>query len=184
MMYNLELLKQHLEANWGKSVNTTSQISDPLRKMPAGFSVLEFPPSEKHNFWIYSTLGMSTDYPVNLIELHIFSLRQDSTLVELLTVTASFHQNDAPLGLHHTVNFGRPWQGDSACSFGFISLPYLDGEDLEIFNFEDNQLHNLWLLPITESERIYKTENGWDELEQRSEDCKFDYLNSHRASCA
>lgn len=182
-MYNLELLKQHLETNWGKSADTKDQILDPLKKMSEGFSVLTFPPSEKHDFWIYSTLGMSTDNSANLIELHVFSNRQDLTLIELLTITASFHRNDAPLGLHHTVNFGRPWQDDSACSFGFISLPYMDGEDLEIFNFEGGHLHNLWLLPITESERDYKSENGWDELEQRFEDGGLDYLNPERASC-
>ena len=176
-------LKIALETNWGKSADTKDQILDPLKKMSEGFSVLTFPPSEEHDFWIYSTLGMSTDNSANLIELHVFSNRQDLTLIELLTITASFHRNDAPLGLHHTVNFGRPWQDDSACSFGFISLPYMDGEDLEIFNFEGGHLHNLWLLPITESERDYKSENGWDELEQRFEDDGLDYLNPERASC-
>ena len=50
--------------------------------------------------------------------------------------------------------------GDSAFNFNFISLPYLDDEDLELFNFEDGHLHNLWLLPITESKRNCKIENG------------------------
>ena len=183
-MYNLELLKQHLETNWGKSYDRKDQISDPLKKMSEAFSVLEFPPSEKHGFWIYSTLGMSTDNPTNLIELHIFSQKQDSTLIELLTITASFHRNNTPLDLNHTVNFGMPWQDDSACSLGFISLPYMDGEALEIFNFASGHLHNLWLLPITESERDYKIENGWDALEQRFDECELDYLNPKRHSCA
>ena len=183
-MYNLELLKQHLEANWGSSVDMKQQIPDSLGKMSEYFSVLEFLPSDKHNFWIYSTLGMSTDTPNNLIELHIFSSKQDLALVSLLTFAASFHKNDALLGLNHTVNFGIPWQDDSSCSFGFISLPYLDGEDIEIFNFEDGHLHNLWLIPITESEREYKIENGWGALEQRFEDCGMDYLNPQRPSCA
>lgn len=182
-MYSLELLKRHLETHWGKSTDKKDQIPDPLKKMLEDFSVLEFPPSKKHDFWIYSTLGMSTDNPDNLIELHVFSNKQDSTLIELLTITASFHRNNAPLGLHHTVNFGRPWQDDSMCSFGFISLPYMDGEDLEVFNFEGGHLHNLWLMPITEIERDYKIENGWDALEQRFEDCGLDYLNPHRTSC-
>lgn len=126
---------------------------------------------------------MSTDTPDALIELHVLSNKEDATLIELLTVTASFHRNDANLGLHHTVNFGRPWQDDSACSYGFISLPYLMGENLELFNFEGGYLRNLWLLPITERERNYKAENGWDALEQRFEDGKLDYLSPQRTSC-
>lgn len=182
-MYNLELLKQHLEANWGQSTDEKLRVPDPHGKMSVDFSVLEFPPSDKHGFWIYSTLGMSTDTPEKLIELHAFSQKQDAGLVELLTVTASFHRNNTSLGLHHTVNFGQPWQEGSACSFGFISLPYMDGEDLEIFNFKDKHLHNLWLLPITESEKNYKIENGWDALEQCFDDNGLDYLNPQRPSC-
>jgi hypothetical protein len=182
-MYNLELLKQHLESSWGSSV-AAAPIPDPHGKMDKDFSVLAFPPSEKTSCWIYSTLGMSTNTPDALIELHILSNKEDATLVELLTVTASFHRNSTNLGLHHTVNFGRPWQGGSGCSYGFISLPYLSGESLEFFNFEGGHLHNLWSLPITESERNYKIENGWDELELQFERCGLDYLNPQRPSCA
>lgn len=182
-MYNLELLKQHLETNWGPSNDEKLRIPDPHGKMGQDFSVLEFPPSEKADCWIYSTMGMSTDTPDSLIELHVLSSKQDAALIELLTITASFHRNDTSLDLHHSVNFGRPWQDDSLCSYGFISLPYLSGEALEIFNFEGGHLHNLWLLPITEGERDYKMENGWDALEQRFEDFGLDYLNPERASC-
>jgi hypothetical protein len=181
-MYNLELLKQHLESIWGSSI-TTNPIPDSHGKMGKDFSVLAFPPSEKTSCWVYSTLGMSTDTPEALIELHILSNKEDATLIELLTVAASFHRNDATLGLHHTVNFGRPWQDNSACSFGFISLPYMDGEALELFDFDGGHLHNLWLLPITERERDYKVENGWDALEQRFEDGGLDYINPERTSC-
>ncbi|MBH8559098.1 suppressor of fused domain protein [Hymenobacter negativus] len=101
-----------------------------------------------------------------------------------LTITASFHRNDTSLGLHQSVNFGKPWQDDSSCNHGFISLPYLFGEDLEIFNFDNRHLNNLWLLPITKSERDYKMEFGWDALEERFDDCGLDYLNPQRPACA
>jgi hypothetical protein len=151
--------------------------------MPAAFSILEFPPTAQHNFWIYSTLGMSVDNPDDLIELHVYSNCQDLTIVELLTATASFHRNHTALGLHHTVNFGRPWQLNSGCDYGFISLPYLDGEELELFYLEDSHIHNLWLLPITKRERDYKAEKGWECLEQLFEDQGLDYINPERPSC-
>lgn len=182
-MYDLALLKLHLEAHWGKSSREQLRIPDPHGKMPLAFSVLEFAPSETHDFWIYSTLGMSLDMPENLLELHIFSAKKDVTLVELLTVTASFHRNDSPLALHHSVFIGRPWQDNSLCDYAFISLPYLDGNGLEIFTCEDAHLHNFWLLPITEQERNFKIACGWDALEEKFEECSLNYLDPKRQSC-
>jgi hypothetical protein len=182
-MYSLNLLEQHLQKAWGPSSSIKYSIPDPHKKMPSAFQVLEFPPS-KHNFWIYSTVGMSLDMVDNIIELHVFSQIQDAALVELLTVTASFHRNNAALGLHHTVNFGQPWQKNSTCNFGFISLPYLDGEELELFDFPNGHLHNLWLLPITKSERDYKIANGWVALEEAFEAGELNYLDPYRTSFA
>jgi hypothetical protein len=183
-MYSIELLKQHLETQWGTDSTELKWPHDPHGKMLHSFRVLEFPPNERHSYWVYSTLGMSFDVEESLIELHLFSTKQDVALVELLTTAASFHRNDANLGLHHSVNFGRLWQDNSACSYGFISLPYLDGETLEMFDFADGHLHNLWLIPITESERDYKMEYGWDALEEKFEACGLDYLNPNREACA
>jgi hypothetical protein len=183
VMYRLDLLEQHLKKAWGPSSNKEYLIPDPHKKMPSAFQVLEFPPSPKHDFWIYSTVGMSIGMADNIIELHVFSQIQDTSLIELLTATASFHRNVTALGLHHSVNFGRPWQKNSTCSFGFISLPYLDGEELELFDFPNGHLHNLWLLPRTKRERDYKMANGWEALEEAFEDCELNYLDPYRISC-
>jgi hypothetical protein len=75
------------------------------------------------------------------------------------------------------------WQDESPCSYGFISLPYLDGEALELFEYEGKYLRNLWLIPITKSERQYKIEYGWEALEEKFEESELDYTNPHRASC-
>jgi hypothetical protein len=48
----------------------------------------------------------------------------------------------------------------------FISLPYLDGEQLELFNFDRHTIHCYWFIPITEKERNYKIENGCEALER------------------
>jgi hypothetical protein len=183
-MYDLELLKLHLEAQWGKSSGQQLRISDPHNKMPSEFRVVKFPPSEVHDFWVYSTLGMSIDMTENLLELHIFSAKQaDDAPVELLTIIASFHRNDTHLNLHHSITIGRPWQDNSLCDHAFISLPYLDGDGLELFSFGKNHLHNLWLLPITEQERDFKMLYGPDALEEKFEECKLNYLDANRKSC-
>lgn len=182
-MYDLIELQQHLQKNWQVEAQPVLWQSGPTEKLDATFRVLEFPPGPVHAMWIYSTLGMSLNRPEDLVELHIFSDKQDATLIELLTVVASYHRNGLPLGLHHTVNFGWPWQDNSAASFGFVSLPYLDGERLEVFEWEDQHLHNLWLIPITEEERYYKISNGWDALEDVFEAAQLQYINPYRANC-
>ena len=116
----------------------------------------------------------------NLIELFIFSPRQDKAQIELVTVCASYHRNILPLNIHHTVNIGRPWLDNSNCDHCFISLPYLDGEDLEVFSFNDKTYHCYWLIPITEKERDYKIDKGCEALEQLFEDKQLDYLKPER----
>lgn len=57
----------------------------PVEKLHSHFRILQFPPSNIHRCWIYSTLGMSLEREDEyLIELHLFSDVQDNNLVELL----------------------------------------------------------------------------------------------------
>jgi hypothetical protein len=183
MKYDLHLLQQHLETNWEARAKRLKWEKGPTHKLHPDFSVLEFGPTNHQSYWIYSTLGMSKEREdEHLIELHMFSSIQDTGLLELLTVTASYHRNDLPLGLHHTVNFGRAWQDNSECDHGFISLPCLDGEGLKVFSFEGGHLHNLWLIPITQQERDFKIEHGWDALEGLFEQNGFNYLDAKRPS--
>lgn len=151
--------------------------------MHRNFCVLEFSPGPRHDMWTYCTVGMYLDRSDNnLIELFIFSPRKDESIVELLTIIASYHRNGDPLNIHHTFNIGRPWLKDSACNYGFISLPYLDGEDLEIFKFDDEVIHCYWIIPITEKEKEYKIENGCDALEDLFDEKQIEYLNPKRKS--
>jgi len=155
----------------------------PIEALPRDFRVLEFPPNRKRDMWTYATCCMSQENDINSIEVHIFSSIQDVELVELLTALVYYHRITKNINLHHTVNFGRPWQKDSKCSYGFISLPYLDGPKLE--NLE--LLHNgkvvkfYWLIPITNQEVEYKRNFGTELLEQKfGKD--FNYLNPFRKS--
>ena len=88
------------------------------------------------------------------------------------------------MGLGHTVNFGRTWLDRSACEFGLISLPYLDGTELEEFRPSQSSqfVKCLWLVPITQSERDYKKSHGAEALESIFEKSQFDYLDPLRQS--
>ena len=115
----------------------------------------------------YCTVGMSADRIVdNLIELIVYSPRIDDSILELLTVIASYHRNKLPLNIHHTVNIGQPWIDNSKCDHGFISLPYIEGDTFELFNLDGQIIHCYWFIPITEKERDFQLEKGCEALEQ------------------
>ncbi len=174
-------LRQHFETFFGSKGKALTLDKGPQEKLHSDFFVLEFPPNKRHSMFCYCTVGMSADrLDENQIELVLYAPKPDASLVELLTVCASYHRNVLPLNIHHTVNIGQPWLDHSKCDHAFISLPYLDGEELELFNFEGNAVHCYWLIPITEKERDYKIDNGCEALEQLFEEKQLDYLNPDR----
>jgi len=119
-----------------------------------------------------------------LIELHLFSDIKVNQHVELLTAIAHYNRTGNRVGLGDSVNFGRPWMTGSQCSYGLISLPYLDGPNLEILYLPDiaKSVRCLWLVPITEAEVEYKKRYGNEALEDKFEEAQFRYLDGDRLS--
>ena len=176
-----EKLRRHYEDYFGVSGRKLTLESGPKEKLHQDFYVLEFKPNDRHNFWIYCSVGMSLNRnDENLIEVFILAPHRNLILEELISACASYHRNCLHLNLHHTVNIGKPWLDNSKCDHCFISLPYLDGEELELFNHNHKTYHCYWLIPITEKERDYKIEYGCEALEQLFEDKQLDYLNPNR----
>lgn len=132
--------------------------------------------------WTYATCCMSQLEDDEPIELHLFSFQKDEGLIELLTSIAYYHRQTDRLGLNHSVNLGKPWQHASQCTYGFISLPYLDGPALENFKTNKKEIKFYWLIPITQKEAEYKSKNGSEALEGKFEESEFDYINSGRES--
>lgn len=93
-----------------------------------------------------------------------------------------YHVTGASLGLGHTVSFGRPWLPGSLCDHGLLSLPYLDGPDLEHLHAGGVHARCLWLIPITCQERDFKKEHGLEALEREFDRPGFDYLDPGRQS--
>lgn len=183
MDYTAAEIIKHLEGQWGGQAHILTEGYGPKGKLDDDFKVIEFAPGSGHCFWIYSTAGMSIGRTDGRdIELHIFSNKQDRQLIRVLASAASYHRNNDPLELNDTVNIGESWQDYSQCDHALISLPYLDGEDLEIYENDKGHLHNLWLIPITEAERDYKIKHGWEALEELFEERQLGYLDTNRGS--
>lgn len=152
-----------------------------MHKLPSDFGVLEFPPTKK-TAWIYATRCMSQPEDERPLEIHLYSPRQHYEHAELLTVIAHYHRTGSRIDLGHTINFGRPWLPGSACTYGLISLPYLDGPDLERADLAQAKVRFYWLIPVTKEEVEFKKRRGIDELEQRFEAASLNYIDPERRS--
>ncbi len=172
----------HYCTKWGSDYDIFLWEKGPIEKLPFNFRVLEFAPRNGRDMWTYATAGMSYPEGSQPIELHIHSSQQDSNLIEILTAVVFYHNNTSSLGLNHTVNFGKPWQSNSKCKFGFISLPYLDGPDLEILHLGEFDIKFFWLIPVTEAEIRFKQKLGVNALEQLFETHGLNYLDPQRSS--
>jgi hypothetical protein len=126
---------------------------------------------------------MSQAADTNRLEIHVLCRPDDSertNLAEILTAIVHYHRTGSELGLGHTVNFGKPWVAGSACTYGVLSLPYLDGPDLEWL--EAPRVRFLWLIPATHAEIEFKKARGMEALEERYETAQFNFLDPFRAS--
>ena len=178
----LESIINHYKENWGDRGKFQAWDKGPREELAVEFSVLEFPPRADRDMWTYATACMSHPDDKSPIELHLFSPQENHAHVELLTAIAHYHANEVRLDLEHSVNFGRPWLLGSQCDHGVISLPYLDGPDFEILEFDDKTVRFLWLIPVTTDEVEYKKKNGFESLEEEFDKHQIDYLNPSRIS--
>jgi len=173
----------HYAHNWGGDFKYRKWPSGPLPNLVPHFTVLEYPPNASRAMWTYATCGMSDYTHASPVELHLFSSRQDDSIIELLSAVCYFHQVADDLDLGHTVNFGRPWQGNSEASSGLISLPYLDGPALEVSKSGQHpEVHFYWLIPITKAELKFKKDFGLAGLESKFDNDQFNYLDPMRKS--
>lgn len=181
MMWSAKI-QEHYRNVWRLEPEACEFSAGPLHQLPHEFSVLKFPPHGPRAMWTYATCCMSVPSDEKPIELHMFSPHETDEVVEILFATAHFHRTSTKLDVGHTVNFGKPWIGHSKCRYGLISLPYLDGPDLEILSSGSRMLNFYWLIPITDYEVSYKMRHGVEALEREFDRSGFDYLDPDRRS--
>lgn len=159
--------------NFFGSGDTCLSPGGPVHELSPDFRVMRFPPTSIRNTWVYRTIEMGD------VELFTLSSAFNERCVEVLYATAHFFRTATRLDVGHTVNFGVPTMVGGTCEYGLISLPYLQGPDLES-GYPGKRV--LWLIPITESERDFKKSMGLDALESAFEEFNFDYLDPFRKS--
>lgn len=177
-----DAIRRHYLDTWSAPITIVPFERGPIEEISADFTILCVPPRPQRRLWTYCTQGMSNPNDANPLELHMFSSVPAQELAEVLAATAHYHRTGTPIGLNDTVDFGVPWQRNSRCDHGFVSLPYLDGPALEWLSFESTRVRFLWLIPITGSERAFKRIYGADALESLMQSKNFAYADPLRQS--
>jgi Suppressor of fused protein (SUFU) len=177
-------IERHYEQNWGRAGVQSQFCAGPVHQLPSDFGVLKFAPNPARGMWTYATRCMSQPQDDDSVELHMFSPVESDEIAELLFAVAHYHRTESALGLGHSVNFGRPWLDGSRCEHGLVSLPYLDGPQLENLSVKFKTVKFYWLVPITRAEVEFKKANGLEALERKFEDGNLDYLDPNRRSLA
>lgn len=180
-MWN-EKIREHYETQWEERGEPRRFDKGPVSDLASGFEVLRFKPGGGRSMWAYATAGMSCPDDEKPIEIHTFSPHESEDVTEILYAVAHFHRTGSRLDLGHTVNFGQPWWPKSNCDYGLVSLPYLDGPELESLNIDSKTVKFYWMIPITKAERDYKAVNGLESLEELFEKEGLDYVNPLRSS--
>jgi hypothetical protein len=191
MMSHGQRIEAHYREFWGAPEARLALgigPADHIRELPRGFEILLFRKTSTPGYAtprVYATCCMSETADPEGLELHLLVRDQDGeratvSILETLTAVAHFHRTGSPLGMGHTVNFGRGYLPGSTCTHGLLSLPYLDGPRLEWL--EAPRVRFLWLIPVTLREVEFKKSHGLDALEERLESARFDYLDPQRAS--
>lgn len=177
-------IKMHYEECWGAKCERIAVTEGPIWDLPKDFLILRFPPREVRTMWTYATQCMSQPGDSVPLELHMFTDTKRDEVAEILVATAHYHRTGKRLGLGHTVNFGQPWLPGSRADHGLLSRPYLDGPKLEFLQLDPGRVRFLWLIPVTSSEVQFAQRCTVEELEERFEATKFDYLDPLRPPVA
>jgi len=179
MDHHAAAIEAHYEANWRSPSKRLRQTEGPVDDLPDCFEVLAIQRPDR--IWAYATKCMSTPEDEHGLELHLLTRSRfawETELVETLAFVAHYHRTGRRLGLHHSVNIGRPIVPRSRCTHAYLSLPYLDGPSLEWMG----KTRFLWLVPITQEELDLKKKNGVEALESKFEEVQFDYADFFRQS--
>ena len=134
------------------------------------------------NATAYVSRGAWAARPEAPLEFLILTSEPGERYVELLTMLAWYGIQER-LGIRHILPIGEPFVPGSECTYEYLSLPYTFGPELEVLVLPDQtELHILWVMPITASERQLALRDGPDALEDAFEDEAVEYWNPYRRS--
>lgn len=177
----------HLRAHFAGHAVDVRECSGPVQARVPGFRVAGVAPGPVIGLWVYVSLGCWDAVHVGEhgLEFLLIAAEDAPQCVTWLAMAAHYHANPDEsyrLDHGHTVPIGEPWSPGSACDHLLVSTPYPLGPDVEVADWSGGHARLLWLLPITEAERDFKSDHGLEALEQRLEEAALEYWDPHRTS--
>lgn len=179
-----DVVRRHLEGFWPDHPQEEfSWALGPIEDRLPGFRVRRIAPVEPTDPWVYTTVGASGSSDGDGMEFFILSPSESPRHVETLAMVASFHADPRyRLSTGRTMNIGRPWIDGAVTDHLLVSLPYPYGPGLEHCDVSGRHVQVLWLVPITEAEAFYVTEQGLEAFEQLLERSGADVISPGRRS--
>lgn len=163
----------------GHQISAEFWDKGPITQALPDFKVLRVDPGPVLDLWTYVSVGSWSLFDDSRLEFVILSADERRSYVERLAMTAYYHSLHQ-LGLGHTFPVGEPWVENSKCDYCLVALPYPLGDRFETCNIDNGHVHFCWLLPITETERQYKIDNGLEALEVKFEEHALEFWNNER----
>lgn len=180
--HHIKGIIQHYQDMWGTSFTEKRSKDSAMNALDPGFRVLEYTNLPDRPEWAYATCGMSLAKNPKPIEIHLFSMKRDRKLVDLLSSIAYGYRNGDAMEVNDIVDFGRPWHKNSICDHGLVSLPFPDGAKMEVEKIQGKNTFFYWMIPITKREAEYKENWGIYDLNLVFDEPPLDYMNVKRVS--
>ena len=151
-----------------------------------GLRVFRITPRLPDGIWTFVSAGVwaATQEDGVGLEFVLAAESEDIRYGNLLASVAYYHAGppEDRLGLGSIVPIGVPLVQGSECDHFLVSLPYPYGPKLKNCEWDGGHAHFLWLLPITDAERVFANANGLEALEVLFEQSDFEHWNPHRPS--
>src|SRR5438132_9975991 len=108
-MPDFKVVETHLRGFFaGHTSSALAWLPGPSARLWPEFRVLVFEPGPRINLWAYASVGSCAERAQPALEFILLSEAPNPALVELLAMTAYYHQSEG-LGEGHTFPIGRRW---------------------------------------------------------------------------
>ncbi|MEO6908044.1 MAG: suppressor of fused domain protein [Abditibacteriaceae bacterium] len=142
--------------------------------------IYQFEPTPDRPFWTLITSGMSNQIQPELEDSHssrrteilMYAEEPQGWMFSVMKGLAEMpFEDNTNLHWGHTVPNGMPMTAQPSLLTSFFFMPpFFEPLEFNELKLEDDTVDFLWMIPITETERMYAIEHGSDQLYEKIED--------------
>lgn len=167
---------EHYIRRWGKPITIhtfdSAEVSPSIR--PLYIAVFSLPGD---GLAMYASIGMSRagmlDSETNTIhyaEIFMGVYEHFESLPKIMAMLATYPHNEKTfVAPEHTIPLGMPIVQNSSLTSVLFAIAYFDPPWFRGLDVDGKHIQFLWVIPLTEREREFKTKTGWNALGQMFE---------------